>query len=107
MSHSSSLKVQILDEVALRRVFYNFTTTFTGKVDLYFKNYNRFIKESKNKIDVQVRATKREKLLHSQFLNREEIKFWKEFPRSLNFYHSNLCEIKQAVEPQNLPKPSR
>jgi len=71
------------------------------EIDLFFKNYNRFIKESKNKIDVQVKATKREKLLHAQFLNREEIKFWKDFPRSLKFYHENLHKVKLGVEPAN------
>ena len=56
---------------------------------------------------MQVKASKREKLIHTQFLNREEIKFWKEFPRSLKFYHSNLREIKQAVEPASSAKKSR
>ena len=36
--------------------------------------------------------------MHAQFLNREEIKFWKEFPRSLKFYHQSLFGIKQALE---------
>lgn len=49
-----------------------------------------------------MKANKREKQLHSKFLNREEIKFWKEFPRSLKFYHHNLHKIKQAVEPTKL-----
>ena len=83
----------------MRKTFYAFTAEFAAEADLYFKNYNRFIKESKNKIDVQVKASKREKLLHSEFLNREEIKFWKEFPRSLDFYHSSLFKLKEAIEP--------
>ena len=36
--------------------------------------------------------------MHQEFLNREEIKFWKEFPRSLKFYHKSLHGIKQALE---------
>ena len=67
----------------LRKTFYGYTAEFAAEIDTYFKNYNRFIKESKNKIDAQVKATKREKLLHAQFLNREEIKF----PRSLKSHH--------------------
>ena len=87
---TAPVKLQKLDDEQLRKTFYSFTSEFTSEVDLYFKNYNRFIKESKNKIDVQVKASKREKLLHAQFLNREEIKFWKEFPRSCKFYHKQL-----------------
>ena len=93
------VKLQKLDQELLRKTFYTFTAEFTTEVDLYFKNYNRFIRETKNKIDVQVKANKRDKLQHAQFLNREEIKFWKEFPRSLKFYHSNLRDVKQAIEP--------
>ena len=99
---SAPVKLQKLDEEALRKTFYGFTAEYTAEVDLFFKNYNRFIKESK--IDVQVKATKREKLMHNQFLNREEIKFWKEFPRSLNFYHSSLHKIKKALEPLSATK---
>ena len=83
-----------MDVEHLRKTFYGFTVEFASEIDLYFKNYNRFIKESKNKIDVQVKASKREKLMHQEFLNREEIKFWKEFPRSLKFYHKSLHGIK-------------
>ena len=81
------MHIQKLDNELLRKTFYGYTAEFAAEIDTYFKNYNRFIKESKNKIDVQVKATKREKLLHAQFLNREEIKFWDEFPRSLKSYH--------------------
>lgn len=88
----------------MRKTFYAFTAEFAAEADLYFKNYNRFIKESKNKIDVQVKASKREKLLHSQFLNREEIKFWKEFPRSLKVYKQSLHSLKQVLEPATTAK---
>ena len=81
------IKIQKLDNELLRKVFYGLTGEFAAEIDLYFKNYNRFIKESKKKIEVQVKASKREKLMHAQFLNREEIEFWSEFPRSLKFYH--------------------
>ena len=46
------MKLQKLDVERLRKTFYGFTEEFAAEIDLYFKNYNRFIKESKNKIDV-------------------------------------------------------
>ena len=91
---SAPTKIQRLDQDVLRRTFYNFTSSFACEVDLYFKNHNRFIKDSKNRFEAQGKTSKREKLLHAQFINHEEIKLWKEFPRGLKFYHSGLSEIK-------------
>jgi hypothetical protein len=59
---SNVVKVSYLDNEALRKAFYNFTGQFAQEVDLYFKNYNKFIKEQRTKIDIQVKATKKEKL---------------------------------------------
>ena len=33
-----------------------------------------------------------------QFLNREEIEFWSEFPRNSKFYHDHLRELKKILE---------
>ena len=81
------MHIQKLDIELPRTTFNGCKAECAAEIGTYFKNYNRFVKESKNKIDAQVKATKREKLLHAQFLNREEIKFWDEFPRSLKSYH--------------------
>ena len=51
------------------------------------------------KIDIQVKATKKEKMQHLKFINREEIKFWDDFPRNQKFYHQSLAALKQLLEP--------
>ena len=50
-----------LDNNALKHAFLNFVASFETQVDSYFKNYNRFIQENKSKMEVYVKATKKEK----------------------------------------------
>ena len=48
----------------LLRVFYRLVDDLKFELDNKFKNYNRLIKDSKKKIDIQVKATKKEKMRH-------------------------------------------
>ena len=43
----------------LLRVFYRLVDDIKFELDNKFKNYNRLIKDSKKKIDIQVKATKK------------------------------------------------
>ena len=60
------------------------------------KNFGRG--QKKERMKRKGRSTKKEKQQHIQFLNREEIKFWKQFPRNTKFYHKALGEIKRILE---------
>ena len=60
-----------------------------------FKNYNRLIKEGKNKLDIQIKATKKEKMRHFQYYAKEEIVFWQDFPRKKKFYSHGLAQMQE------------
>lgn len=67
-------------------------------MDLYYKNYNRYIQENKNKMDVYVKATKKERQNHKMFLQTEETEFWKDFPRQKKFYNQHLQKLKDIFD---------
>ena len=46
----------------LKRVFLAFIQAFTTEINFYFKNYNKHIREKEKKIDVHVKASKKEKV---------------------------------------------
>ena len=58
------MKVSTTNIDSIQKNFLALADRFQQEIDVYFKNYNRFITEPKNKIDVQVKATKKEKLRH-------------------------------------------
>jgi hypothetical protein len=58
------MKVSTTNIDSIQKTFVALADRFQQEIDVYFKNYNRFITEPKNKIDVQVKATKKEKLRH-------------------------------------------
>jgi hypothetical protein len=58
------MKVSTTNIDSIQKTFLALADRFQQEIDVYFKNYNRFITEPKNKIDVQVKATKKEKLRH-------------------------------------------
>ena len=60
-SDPPNFKISKLNNDALKEAFLELTSNFASELDLYYKNYNKFVKESKNKIDIQVKASKREK----------------------------------------------
>lgn len=90
-------KVSTTNTDAVQKSFLNFMSQLQSEIEVYFKNYNRFITEPRNKIDVQVKATKKEKMRHNSFYARQELKFWENFPRNKKFYHQGLFEISTLM----------
>ena len=96
--HSKQQKHSRLDNNALKHAFKTFQQTFESEVDFYYKNYNRYIQDNKNKMEVYVKATKKEKQKYQMFLTREETHYWKDFPRKKKFYHQSLHKIKELFD---------
>lgn len=87
-----------MDNDGLKRLFLKFIKAFTKDINFCFLNYNKFIKENRKKIDVQVKASKKEKKAYLICLAQEELAFWKGFPRKRKFYSTHLRAIKNAFD---------
>ena len=57
-------KISTTNTDGLLRSFSNLATRLQEELDTQFKNYNRLIRDARNKIDIQVKATKKEKMRH-------------------------------------------
>jgi hypothetical protein len=90
-------KVSTTNTDGLQRAFQALTKEFETELDLHFRSHNQLIKEQKNKIDVQLKASKKEKMRHYQYWAREELTYWSRFPRKMKFYHKGLAEMRSLI----------
>lgn len=97
MEQAEHGKISTTDTDGLQRAFNNLTERFLEQLNLHLKSYNQLIRERRNKIDVQLKASKKEKMRHYQYFTKEELVFWERFPRSHKFYHKGLAEMQQLI----------
>ena len=57
-------KISTTNTDGLLRSFSNLATRLQEELDTQFKNYNRLIRDARNNIDIQVKATKNEIMRH-------------------------------------------
>ena len=102
-------------EKDLVTTFNQFLNEFVTQIDIYLKSYNKFILKNENYIRTFINQQKKENQPEKlkqliAFIAREEVEFWKDFPREKKFYHSylrklyslfNQCKIPEQLKQEN------
>ena len=93
--------------------FVDFRREYIRQVDLHFKTYNKHLAKApvdlvvhQNSQGKQASATQlhEKKRQYYEFQAREEVNFWKDFPRNKKFYHSYLRKLFTLFNQCRMPE---